>query len=612
MQRETETQNTDLIGAGVAETIPGLMRLRVARSSRESAYSEHLDGVWKVTTWQDLDARVDQYRIALDRSGLAPGDRVAIMLPNCIDWIAFDLAAMSNGLTTVPLYPHDSVESLRFILSSTGALICLVDKTRMKTLMPALADRESKVREVLVRDGDNEPDTVGGVSVRSLLDVLDLPHEASGPLRCKPDDIATIIHTSGTTGQPKGVMLTHRALLWNAAAITEFVPPLTSDVFLSLLPLAHAFEQTMTYHLAMMGGAHVVFARGIPTLRQDLVQVRPTVLVAVPRLYERLHDAILRKTLRSPIRRWLMRRTADVGWSLFEAHRGRAKPPGRLTRLLLWPVLDHLVARHVREAFGGRLRVAVSGGAALSTDVSHFLVGLGLPLLEGYGLTEAAPVVTATTLEDSFPGSVGRLLNGIETQIGDKGELLVRSPGLMQGYWRAPDLTAEAVDAGGWLHTGDIAEFRDGRVFITGRQKEIIVLSTGKNVASASVETAISADPLFEQCCILGDGRPSVIAVVTLENENWKTFAAQKGLDQATPNAPGGRAALLSRIAHATEHLAGFEHPRSVHAVMTPWTVEDGCLTPTLKVKRKVVAERYHDEISALYSKLSGSRDPAR
>jgi long-chain acyl-CoA synthetase len=610
MRSHIKPQNIDLIGAALAGSIPGLMRLRVARSSSDCAYSEHAGGLWQVTSWQDLAARVDQFRIALDEADLEPGDRVAIMLPNCIDWITFDLAAMSNGLTTVPLYPHDSVENLRFILSSTGAIICLVDKARMKTLMPALADRDSKVREVLVRDGANLPEIMEGVSIRRLADVLDLPYQDPGPLRCRPDDIATIIHTSGTTGQPKGVMLTHRALLWNAAAVTEFVPPLTTDVFLSLLPLAHAFEQTLTYHLAMMGGAHVAFARGIPTLRQDLVQVRPTVLVAVPRLYEQLHDAILRKTMRSPIRRWLMHRTAEVGWSLFEARRGRAKPPGRMTRLLLWPLLDRLVASQVREAFGGRLRVAVSGGAALSTDVSHFLVGLGLPMVEGYGLTEAAPVVTATTLEDSFPGSVGRPLNGIETMLGDEGELLVRTPALMQGYWAAPSLTSEAIDAGGWLHTGDIAEVRNGRVFITGRQKEIIVLSTGKNVASAAVETAIMADPLIEQCCVLGDGRPSLIAVVTLENGNWTTFAAQKGLDLAAPNAPGGPAALLLRIARATENLPGFGKPRSVHAVLTPWTVEDGFLTPTLKVKRRVVAERYHDEISALYSKLSGSRDP--
>lgn len=539
---------------------------------------------------------------------MVAGDRVAILLANCVDWIAFDIAAMANGLITVPLYLHDSAANISFILGNSGARLCLIDSTDRWNGLATALEGGGSMSEVWTRSGGETHRDVEGTVVRRLADILSNVEGDPGPLRCVAQDIATLIHTSGTTGRPKGAMLSHHALLWNAEAVTEFMPPLTSDIFLSLLPLAHAFERTMSYHMAMMGGARVVFARSIETLRQDFLEVQPTILIAVPRLYERIYEAIQSKAAQSPLKRSLAQQAAAIGWQRFEARHGRASPPRAIMRLLVWPILDRLVARPVLQAFGGRVRVAVSGGAPLPTRVSHFLIGLGLPLIEGYGLTEAAPVVTATTLEDNAPGSVGRPLRGVEIRLSGEGELLVKSPSLMSGYWQDPERSAAAIDRDGWLHTGDLAELRADRVFITGRMKDLIVLSTGKKVVSADIEAVIVADPLFEQCCALGNNRACIVAVVVLSRDRWETYANLHRLDPDAPNTPTAAAMILSRITEAMRDQPSFAQVRAVHAVLQPWTVEDGSLTPSLKIKRQVIEDRYQTRIEELYAQQASRR----
>ena len=604
------SQNIDLIGCEAAGTIPGLLICRTERTPNAVAYSEFDNGAWRDVTWREMERVVARYRSALDEAGMAHGDRVAILLPNCVDWVAFDIAAMANGLITVPLYLHDSATNISFILSNSGARLCLVESVqRWEALRPTLKSG-STLSQIWLRRNSGTHKPGGRIKVRRLVEVLDAAGGDPGSNRCAAQDIATVIHTSGTTGRPKGAMLTHHALLWDAEAVAENIPPLTGDIFLSLLPLAHAFERTMSYHLAMMGGSKVVFARAIETLRQDISEVRPTILVAVPRLYERLYEAIVHEAAQNPIKRWLLQKAAAIGWQRFTARQGRATTLRPITRLLFWPLLEFLVARPVLQAFGGRLRVAVSGGAPLSTEVSHFLTGLGVPLVEGYGLTEAAPVITGTTLEDNMPGSVGKPLRDIETRFSAEGELLVRSPSLMQGYWNDPELTAAAIDEDGWLHTGDIAEFRENHLFITGRLKDLIVLSTGKKVAAIGVEAAIEADPLFEKCCALGNNRAFVVAVLVLNCNHWTAFAQRNGLDPNVPNAPDANAAILARVALALRDQPPFAQVRAVHSQLQPWTVEDGSLTPTLKIKRHVIEERYQPEIEAFEGQQMLRRRP--
>ncbi|MXN63592.1 AMP-binding protein [Stappia sp. GBMRC 2046] len=611
---EQSAGKVDIIGCEEAGTLPGLFYMRAGRCPHDCAYREFRGGRWTDFDWSEMTDRVGHFRSCLETLGLKRGDRAAVLLANGTDWVVFDIAAMASALITVPLYAHDSPQSVAFILKDSGArLLFTDDEARWAAIRPYLEDCGT-LEYVWLRDGSSAtqeemPSKPKVIAFAELGD--DVPAGDATPL-CESGDIATLVYTSGTTGPPKGVMLTHEALLWNAEAVTKFIPPLRSDVFLSLLPLAHTFERTMGYYLAMMGGASVTYARSIETLREDLRHIRPTILIAVPRLYERIHDGILSKAP-GGLKRALMGRAAELGWRLFEARHGRGARPGMLERLVLWPLLRRLVAAPVLEAFGGRLRVAVSGGAPLTVDVSHFLIGLGLPLVEGYGLTEASPVVTATTLEDSLPGSVGRPLTGLEVKIGKGGELLVRSPSLMKGYWKAPDATREAITEDGWLRTGDIAEIRDGRVFIVGRLKDLIVLSTGKNVAPGEIEAAIRADRLFEQVCVIGDSRPCLAAVVTLDAGEWAAFCEANGLSPKDPHSLAARCAVLKRIDGLTAHLPAYAKVRAIYLSLSPWTIEDGILTPTLKVKRHAIEKRYEQEIRSLYEELetAGKRTAA-
>jgi long-chain acyl-CoA synthetase len=441
--------------------------------------------------------------------------------------------------------------------------------------------------------------------VTSLADALSSSTEVIREPALAADATATLIYTSGTTGPPKGVMLSHFAVLWNCEAATRFIAPLPSDVFLSFLPLAHAFERTLGYYLPMMGRATVAYARSVDTLREDLGMIRPTVLLAVPRIYERIEERIRQESDRSLARGALVRLTADIGWQRHEARQRRGPAPG-LGRRLLWPLLDRLVARRLLGALGGRLRVAASGGASLPPDTARFLVGLGLPLVEGYGLTEAAPVVTATRLGETLPGSVGQPLHGLNIKLGNQDELLVRTPSVMKGYWQDEMATAAVIDRDGWLRTGDVAEIRDGQVFIKGRLGERLALSTGEKVMASAIEAAIRRDPLFDQVCVIGEGRPCLAAVISLNPGRWTSAASELGADAQAPNTAS--AAILQRINRLLHDLPRHAQVRAVHLVLEPWTVQLGLLTPTLKIKRQAVQEKYASEIEALYETLKEAR----
>jgi long-chain acyl-CoA synthetase len=543
-------------------------------------------------------------------SGLRPGDRAAVLLPNGTDWVAFDLAAMADGVITVPLYAHDSPESIAFVLADSGARLCLIDTAaRWSTLAP-LVDANGALEQVWVREGlDGVPvSPPGHPRLSTLLGALAESRPDTGALRCAPQDVATIVYTSGTTGRQKGVMLTHSAILWNAEANTKLIPPLPGDVFLSILPLAHAFERTIGYYLPMMGGSRVVYARSVEQLQEDIATIRPTVLVAVPRLYERIYEAVRREAEASPLKRRIVALAARLGWELDKFRHNRGPAPGLVARWMLWPLLERLVARRILAAFGARLRVPMSGGAALPTKVAQFFAGLGLPLIEGYGLTEAGPVVTSTAVEGSLPGSVGQPLYGLEVGLGEQSELIVRSPSVMQGYWQNEQATAQALSPDGWLRTGDIAEIRNGSVFITGRLKEILVLSTGEHVAPSAVEAAIQNDPLFEQVCVIGDQRPCVVAILVLNREGWLLLARDLAIDPADLDVSVATDAILSRISAQTRGLPRIWQVRAILATTSPWTIGDGSLTPTLKVKRRVVEGRFKEQVDSLYRRIAAQR----
>jgi long-chain acyl-CoA synthetase len=606
-------ERTDLISRDEARTLPGLFAKRVERSADVVAYCEHRDGRWQEQTWREMAERVAYLRGALARSGLRRGDRAAILLPNGTDWVAFDLAATAAGLITVPLYTNDSPENTAFILADSAARLCLVDSAaRWSTLAP-LVEANGALEHIWVKDGLDGITVLprGRSRLSRLRNVLAASEPDHGALHCAPEDVATIIYTSGTTGRPKGVMLTHSALLWNVEANSKLIPPLASDVYLSILPLAHAYERTEGYYLPMMAGSRVFYARSVEQLHEDFRTVRPTVLVAVPRLYERICEQVHHRLKAHPLMRAIVARAARIGWELNEFRHGRRADPGFLARTMLWPLLERFVARPVLAAFGGRVRVAMSGGAALPAGAAEFLIGLGLPIVEGYGLTEAGPVVTSRAIEGSLPGSAGRPLAGLEVRFGEQSELIVRSPSVMKGYWQNPQATADTLSPDGWLKTGDIAEMRDGSIFITGRLKEIIVLSTGEHVAPSAVEAAILNDALFEQVCVVGDQRPCVAAILVLARESWSQLARELAIDPADLEGPVATDAILARISAQTRGLSPIWQVRAVLATTVPWTIEDGSLTPTLKVKRRVIEARFKQQIDRLYGRIAQQRQPA-
>ena len=597
----------DIIGPGTTQTLDGIFRERVRRSPGEPAYRsfDRTTGEWQSRTWAEVAAEVGRWQAALAGEGLAPGERVALALRNGPDWVYFDQAALGLGLVVVPLYVEDRPDNLAHILADSGATVLLLqDAPAWRRLAPHLAGLGA-LRRVLVLSRGRSPEDLDDEDSR-LAVVSDWLPTDSSPLVTRENDpaaLASIVYTSGTTGRPKGVMLSHRNIASVAQASLEALTGYREDVFLSFLPLSHTLERTGGYYLPMVAGASVAFARSVQQLAEDLQQVRPTVIIAVPRIFERFYAKIHQQLERRPaFARRLFEMTVAIGWRRFEARHGRARwSPG----LLLWPVLKPLVADKILARLGGRLRLAVSGGAALAPPVARLFVGLGLRLLQGYGLTETSPVISVNTLENNDPTSVGPPLPGVACRVSPEGELLVRGPGVMLGYWNEPEATRQVLDADGWLRTGDKVTLREGRIYITGRLKEILVLSNGENVPPADMEGAIALDDLFDQAMVIGEGRPFLSALLVINPEGWQAFAREHGVD---PDAPSSLendrvlAAIQSRVARALRDFPGYARIRRVALTLDPCTIDNGLLTPTLKVKRSRVLERYAARIERIYA----------
>jgi long-chain acyl-CoA synthetase len=553
---------------------------------------------WRDHTWREMEGRIARWRTALGLEGFARGERVALMLPNGPDWVCFDQAALGLGLVVVPLFVNDRPDNLAYMLRRSGSRLLLIDSAEQwRGLAPALGEADG------LRVVSREP-IAAAPRVRALADWLPAEETPDAPMvEVGGGDLATIVFTSGTIGRPKGVMLSHGNILWNAQASWESNPVHADDVMLSFLPLSHMFERTLGYYLAVMSGATVAYARSVAQLGEDLPAIRPTVLISVPRIYERVHARIAAQMETRPaLARRLFDATVAIGWRRFEHRQGRA---GWRPSFAAWPLLRRLVADKVMARLGGRVRLAVCGGAPLPATVARTFIGLGLPLVQGYGMTELGPTVSGNNLEDNDPASVGRPLRGVELRIAADGELMVRSPGVMLGYVDDAEATARTVEPDGWLHTGDKAELREGRLHITGRLKDIVVLSNGEKVPPADMEIAILRDPLFEQVMILGEGRPYLSALVVLNRERWEALAARLELDPDEPSAlDSGRLndELCARIAAQLREFPGYAQVRRVAALPEPWTVENGLLTPTLKLRRAAVIARHEEACSRLYA----------
>lgn len=606
--QDNQNDSTDIIAVEIAKTLDGLFAERVRRSPEKIAYRyfNPVDEQWCSYTWEQMNLLIARWQAAIESESLEPGDRVAVMMRNCPEWVMFEQAALGLGLVVIPLYTDDRVENAAYIVNDAGVKLLLLEGMHQWQQFVAIEDQVSSLQRVVILRAPELGDDEACASPR-VVSAADWLLAQAGEVKHRNDDphaLATIIYTSGTSGRPKGVMLSHRNILTNTFSCLQVVPVLTDDTLLSFLPLSHTFERTSGYYVPMMSGATIAYARSIQQLQEDLLTIRPTLLISVPRIYERVYAGIRAKLAEgSGFACWLFYFAVAVGYSRFEYQQGRGS--WRWAHVL-WPLLEKLVARKVMHKLGGQLRFALSGGAALSAEVSRIFIGLGLPIIQGYGMTESSPVVCANRLGDNVPSSVGLPIPGVEVKLGDDNALLIRGPNVMKGYWNNPEATKAVISADGWLNSGDIASIdSQGHVTITGRLKEIIVLSTGEKVPPADMEAAILRDPVFDQVMLIGEAR-SYLSILAVPNvTRLQVLIAQHGLGDIFTNGQQKQQIekiLLDKVAHLTSEFPGYAKIRRVAIVQEPWSIDNGLLTPTLKLKRAKVLEKHKVEVERLYA----------
>lgn len=598
-------------------TLGDLFAWRIGQTPRGEAYRQFdvLTGDWVSYTWADMGERVAKWRNALGALQLFRGARVAVLLPNGVDAVCIDQASLALGMIPVPMHAIDNPESIAYVIQDCDASVLVVATRAQWNAIASVGDAMPLLRLVVVTEraapGPGESGGQNAITVTSLAEWLAAAKvsPAPSPTDSPGAELAAIVYTSGTTGKPKGVMLTHNNIVANVRAVLTRVTVLPGDVFLSFLPLSHTFERTVGYYLPIATGSCVVYARSVAQIREDLKIVRPTVLVSVPRIYERFYGKLQEALAQSGgVERYLFTLTQTIGWRQFCRRQKIPQEDGASSRFdwLISPLLQRLVARKVLAQFGGRLRFAVCGGAPLSQPVAHCFLGFGLPLLQGYGMTETSPIVSANSIDDNWPSTVGRVLDGVQARIGEHSELQVRGHCVMQGYWKRPGDSARAMTEDGWLHTGDQAAIDDGRIRIIGRIKEIIVTSTGEKIAPADLELAIIGDSLFEQAFVVGEGRSFIAAFVVLNRDRWQALSAQLKVnagDSASLGLESVRNAVLENIQQATRSFPGYAMPRAVRIGLDPWSIQGGLMTPTLKLKRNALHSYLQAEIDDVYAR---------
>ena len=533
---------------------------------------------WTGEQWQDVSAgevasRAAQWQAAFRREGLTAGDRVALCVRNGVQWVAIDQAALGLGLVVVPLYVDDNPDNIAWCVAHAEARLLVVDGSRMADALRKLAPTYALPPIVVLRADAGEAGTTAERFVPAAEGAFEVRDVA-------PSALATICFTSGTSGRPKGVMLSHRNIGANVEGCLATGMARANDRFLSILPLSHMFERTGGYYLPLAIGAQVAFARGIAQLPDDLASQRPTAMFAVPRVFEKFMVRIDAALAGSKTKRRLFDACVARGWRVEQGEAG-------LADRVMVHALRRLVAKPILARLGGRLRLVVVGGAALDPQLARTFIGLGLPMLQGYGMTEASPVISVNHLSDNFPDTVGRPLDGVEVKVADSGELYARGENVMLGYWRNETATRAAVDDEGWLHTGDLAEIRHGRIAIKGRAKDILVMSNGEKLPPQDVEFAILHDPVFEQAMLIGEGRPYPVLLAVSREADEK--------------------ALIRRANEQLKAFPRWMRVRRVIASPEPWSVDNGLLTPTLKLKRPMLVARYKERIERAYA--SGAPD---
>ncbi len=597
----------------VLSTLPEMLSLHVEKRPDAVGWKswDPKKKAWRDWTFREGYDEIERWRHALAGLGLERGARAAMLLPNCMEAVLFDQAVLANALTPVPLHAIDTPKSSAYILNDSGAEILVTNKKLKWRQIHEAADLPN-LRLVVITDDEfaDEPDAP--IPMLSLETWLAKTPDAPLPPGPRSTDLAALVYTSGTTGNPKGVMLTHRNVLSNLRGVLGSLQPKSDDVLLSFLPLSHTFERTASYYMALGCGLTLAFNRSIANLQEDLRTIRPSILMSVPRVYDmiygKLRDGLAKQ---SKLVQYLFDWAVEVGWR--RACRENGLPEERTGRAWLDPIvagfLDRKVGSKLRAVFGDRIHVYISGGAALNPAVARVFLGLGVPIYQGYGMTETSPIIAVNRVGSNHPTTVGPALDNLEVRLSPEGELQVRGPSVMRGYWHREEATRAILSDDGWLSTGDVAEiYSDGHVRITGRIKEIIVTSSGEKVPPADLEAAIETDRLFDQTMAIGDDRPCIGLVAVVNGPEWERLCAELGLDPKDDAALRSREATQAALRRVKAAASGFPNygvPRVITLLREPWTIDNGLLTPTLKIKRAKVVARYGAEIDAMYEAIA-------
>ena len=563
-------------------------------------------GRWESVSTAELAGAIRRAAYGLADWGIRKGDMVAIFSTSRPEWVIADLAIQSLGGVTVPVYPTQTPEIVRYIVEHSACRAIFVENIELwKRVEPQLAALKDLQIKIFFSSVVREPKIMAFPTLMEMGHEFAEKHPALFAERrdaVEADDLATIIYTSGTTGSPKGVELTHANLLSNLASVGKRIPlEAGEDVALSYLPLSHAFERLVIYYY-LISGIRVAFAGGVETLMQDLREIKPTIMTTVPRLLEKVYSVTTAKGNAAPfLKRFLFQQSMTVA--------GKWKPEeeqNALFRMRLG-LARNLVFRKWQEAFGGRLNCLFSGGAPLSVELARLFAGAGIRVYQGYGLSEASPVVSTNALGENKLGTVGRPLDGVEVKISEEGELFVRGANVMRGYYKEPVATAEVKSSDGWLATGDLAQMdEEGYLRILGRKKENFKTSTGEYIAPAKLEQALKQSPFIEEAVVVGAGRPCVAALVSPDKIFVRQYLEQKGNDNGMDvesfiQTPEFYERLASSIRKINQTLQKFEKVRHFSIVPQSFSIDAGELTPTLKVRRAVVEERYKNLIEEAY-----------
>jgi len=592
-------------------TIPGMFIESTKANVDRLAYFEKVGGEWIEYKFGEVRNIVEKFAAGLASLGLKKDDKVGIQSANCPRWAFSDYAIASIGAVSVTVYPTLIASQIKYIIDDSDTQYVITqDQSQTDKILEFIQD-SPKLKGIIAMDNTHDPakniigfDHMLELGEKYIKDNKFTLENASKDI--KPDDILTLIYTSGTTGNPKGVMLTHDNLISNVLAGAKHIDFGTEDTFLSLLPLSHVFERMTGHYTGFSLGSRTYYAENMDTIGDNLIEVKPTIVIAVPRVFEKINAKVVDKVSNDPaIRQKIFWWAVGVGKEAAKLLTRGKKPTGALG--FKFKIADKLVFSKLKDKVGGKLRFFVSGGAPLSKEVGEFFASANIPILEGYGLTETSPVITANQEALYKFGTVGCLIDKVQVKIADDGEILCKGPNVMKGYYKNPEATAEAIDKDGWFHTGDIGMFdEDNYLKITDRKKSILVTAGGKNIAPAPLEIALTSSKYIEQALAIGDRRKFVSALLVPSFEVLEEWAKDKDIDtsdrQTFVNHHLVYELLEKEVAKTMEKFSRYEQIKKFAVLPNEWTIESGETTPKLSVKRKVVEKNYTKDIEKIYA----------